>query len=156
MSYDPGNPYSSPLSQPPDPRNQVKGKVMAPAIALMVVAGLGLLGSLVNIVMAMGEPPAVDPNMPEWLQQMQQGQVGPFAIAVQSLFAVVNVVILLGGVMMLRMQSWTMSMVGTILAMVNIGTCCCVLGLPIGIWSLVVLLAPDVKAAFAAGQQSGW
>jgi hypothetical protein len=27
---------------------------------------------------------------------------------------------------------------------------CCLLGLPIGIWALVVLLKPEVKAAFTA------
>jgi hypothetical protein len=32
--------------------------------------------------------------------------------------------------------------------MINIGTCCCIIGLPAGIWSLVILLQPDVSKAF--------
>jgi hypothetical protein len=27
-------------------------------------------------------------------------------------------------------------------------SCCCILGLPVGIWSLVVLMKPEVKQAF--------
>ena len=33
-------------------------------------------------------------------------------------------------------------------AMINIGNCCCLLGLPFGIWSLVVLLKPEVAEKF--------
>ena len=27
-------------------------------------------------------------------------------------------------------------------------TCCCIAGLPVGIWALVILLKPEVKSAF--------
>ena len=38
----------------------------------------------------------------------------------------------------------------TIIAMVPCISPCCLVGLPIGIWALVVLMKPEVKAAFRA------
>lgn len=35
-----------------------------------------------------------------------------------------------------------------ILAMIPCVSPCCLLGLPLGIWALIVLLKPEVKAAF--------
>ena len=39
-------------------------------------------------------------------------------------------------------------MTATILAMIPCISPCCLLGLPVGIWSLVVLLDENVKASF--------
>jgi hypothetical protein len=148
------NPYSSPVGYggaPPGDPNAVRGKVLAPAIALIVVAGLGLLASLFNVVFALTAGPIpVDPNAPEFVRAMNQNSTGPTAAIIQSFFAVLNVVILAGGVQMARMEMRTFAIVASVLAMANIGTCCCILGLPVGIWSLVILLLPDVAAAFRA------
>jgi hypothetical protein len=153
FGFDDQNPYSSPSSSshlPPHVMEQARGKTTPPAIALLVVGTLGLLASLFNIVYASVAEPMVDPGAPAFVQEMQKGQTGPLAIGLQCLFAVVNVIILVGSVQMLRMRSWGLAMTATILAMINIGTCCCVLGLPIGIWSLVVLIDDNVKATFSA------
>ena len=150
------NPYASPGYQaggyaPGQPLN--KGKVMAPAIALLVVGGLGLALSIFSCIWSMvAPPPVVDPNAPPFVQQFMQGGVGPLALAIQGVFLVVNGLIIAGGIQMLRLRSYTLSMTSTILAMINIGNCCCLVGIPVGIWGLVILLQPDVKAAFA--QQS--
>jgi hypothetical protein len=154
MPHDPSqyNPYSSPQFGEPAPPSlaaRAKGKVMPPAIALIVVGSLGLLMSLINLVAATVMEAQVDPNAPQFLQDMQQWQTGPLAAVVQGAFAVVNIVILAGAAQMIRMRNWGLAMTSTILAMVNIGTCCCVIGLPIGIWSLVVLLNDEVKSAFS-------
>ena len=39
---------------------------------------------------------------------------------------------------------------GSVLAILNIGSCCCVLGLPVGIWSLTVLMSPDIITMYSA------
>jgi hypothetical protein len=48
---------------------------------------------------------------------------------------------------MKALEQWTMAIVASVVAMIPC-SCACILGLPIGIWSLVVLLKPEVKAAF--------
>ena len=145
------NPYESP-NDPTKPGGfdpgQVKGKVAAPAIAMMVAAVLGLAVTIFNVIFALTVTPEVDPNAPPILQNMQQNSAGPVAAAVQAGFLVVNVVILIGAIFMLRFKTWGLALAASILSMVNIGGGCCILGLPFGIWSLVILLQEDVKKAF--------
>lgn len=153
------NPYSSPMGFNPmgapggpygDP-NAVRGKVLAPAIALIVVAGLGLLASLFNVIFALTAAPIPpDPNAPEFIRALNQNTTGPTTAIIQGSFALLNVLIIAGGVQMARMEMRAFAIVASVLAMLNAGTCCCILGLPVGIWSLVILLLPDVAAAFRA------
>jgi hypothetical protein len=122
---------------------------MPPAICLIVVAVLGLMASLLNIVVAVAfEPPAPDPNAPPFMQGFQRGGFGPIAAVVHSGFLLLNLVILFGGVQMLRMKNRTLAIAASVLSMMNFGTCCCLLGLPMGIWSLIILMKEDVIEAF--------
>jgi hypothetical protein len=155
MSSDfPPNPYSSPKtpgSQFPThgPADSVKGKVLPPAIFLCIVGALGLIMSVVNVVLAFViEPQPVPPDAPDFMKGFQQGQTGPVAAAIQGFFAILNIVIIAGAVMMMKVKAKPMAFVSAIAAMINIGTCCCIIGLPAGIWSLVILLQPDVSKAF--------
>src|SRR5262245_9569407 len=56
-------------------------------------------------------------------------------------------VVTLGGVKMMQLQSRGSVMVAAIFAMLPCNFCC-LAGLPIGIWALVVLNNPEVKEAF--------
>ena len=151
------NPYASPMFGAAPNQNliqAVKGKVMPPAIFLLVVGVIGLGFSIFNVVWALvAGPPVIDPNAPELMKQIQQGGVGPFAAIMQIVFVAVNVVIILGAVQMLRFKTRPLAIAASILAMVNAGTCCCIIGLPVGIWSLVILMAKDVNAAFQTSSQ---
>ena len=64
-------------------------------------------------------------------------------------------VILFGAMKMNKLQNYGMAMAGTIAAMLPC-TLCCIIGLPLGIWSLVVLMKPEVKAAFGQGGPPGF
>jgi hypothetical protein len=50
---------------------------------------------------------------------------------------------------MKELRNWTMSVTASILAMIPCIGPCCLIGIPIGIWSLVVLMKPEVKAVFS-------
>jgi hypothetical protein len=125
--------------------------VMAPAICMMVLGGLeialAILGILLRILgiglmAAGGGPgqgqPAGDAEM---MAQMAGGVIG--SIIGISLGAL----ILTGGIMMKQLRNYGLAMTGSIVAMVPCSLCC-LLGLPLGIWSLVVLNNQDVKDAF--------
>ena len=49
-----------------------------------------------------------------------------------------------------KLESYGLVMTATILFMLPCLTpsCCCILGLPIGIWTLVIIMKPEVKSAF--------
>ena len=59
---------------------------------------------------------------------------------------------IIGGIQMLRLRSYGLALFASILAAIPCISCsaCCGLGEGIGIWALVVLLNPEVRAAFAA------
>jgi hypothetical protein len=119
--------------------------VKAPAIALLVVGILGVLVGLLYVVQAIIGRPLVGPG----------GPVNPDAAAIQQSFAWVfailsliwGAVVTLGGVKMLQLQSWGSVLVAAIFAMLPCNPCC-LLGLPFGIWTLVVLSNADVKRSF--------
>jgi hypothetical protein len=154
MSSDFGssNPYASPAFTPfqsPDPRQRVQSKVFAPACALIVVGVAGLAVSIFNFAFSFTEP-VIDPNAPEFIQGMQAGATGPLVSVIQGIFCLLNLFLILGGVQMARFRTWGLALAASIAAMINFGTCCCVVGLPVGIWSIVILLNDEVKLAFAA------
>jgi hypothetical protein len=144
------NPYASPninVSPSPEPQRRVQGRVVAPAIALMTIASVGLALSLFNVGWALTKH-EIDPRGPDIMQQVQKGAVGALAATVQGGFVLLNLLILLGGIQMFRFRTWGLAVAASGLAMVNFGSCCCLPGIPIGIWSLVILLMPEVRAAF--------
>ena len=148
--YGAPNPYSSPnFAGGPGGRPPLGAKVMAPAIALLVVGIIGIAASLFNVAFSFQEPD-VDPNAPPFLQEMQKGSAGPQAAVIQSIFVLVNAFIIFGAVQMMRLKMRVLAIAATVVAMLNIGSCCCLPGIPIGIWSIVILLMDDVKAAFDA------
>src|SRR5688572_8346951 len=51
---------------------------------------------------------------------------------------------------MKQLRNWNMSVAASIVAMIPCIGPCCIIGIPIGIWSLMTLMKPEVKAAFVA------
>lgn len=148
------NPYSSPnFAGPPGMRPPLGAKVMAPAIALLVVSVIGIGASLFNVAFSFSEPD-IDPNAPPFVQEMQKGSVGPMAAVIQGIFVLVNAFIIFGAVQMMRQKMRGVAIAASVVAMVNFGTCCCVLGIPVGIWSVIILLQDDVRAAFESSAYS--
>ena len=116
------------------------------AIALVVVGaldvlvgmllGLGLLASIANG--SFGSPGASD-------ARAAGAVVG--GIGAPVLCLAVGALVILGGVALLRLRSRTLGMGAAITAMLPI-SCCFPVGIGVGIWVLVVLGKPDVRALF--------
>jgi hypothetical protein len=145
------NPYASPVSYAPPrrQREQAPGSLLAAGMALVLVAGIGLAVSIYNFVFSFGQP-HIDPNAPEFVREIQRGAVGPVATALQGGFMMLNLFIIACAVQMMKLKSWGMGVTGSVLAMINIGSCCCAAGIPVGLWSLAVLTSPDVMTIFSA------
>lgn len=124
--------------------------VQGPAIGLIVTAALGFLGSAAGIILnlagvtmgALEGEHAQD--VPAWANMMSGG----LGIVQSILGIVLSVVILLGALKMKKLENYTFAIIATIIAMVPCISPCCLVGLPIGIWALVVLNKPEVKGAF--------
>lgn len=159
MSLDPNNPYQPTLStgnyggQGPDPAAQ--GKVQGPATGLIVTAILGFLAQGAGLIMnlmgigagAGAVPPNVPPEQAEMFQMINSFS-GGIGIVSALVALAIGVVILMGALKMKSLTSYGFAMTASILAMVPCLSPCCLVGLPIGIWAVVVLNDPVVKSAF--------
>jgi hypothetical protein len=151
-----------------------RSEVAAPAIILMVIGGIAFLLQSLNLVLILtgngqvllpgqllGQPNQQGPapfgnNPPPGAFQNpgpanQAPQLPPGFKAGMYVGATVAVLwallVLIGGLMMHNLKSLAWARTGSIAAMVPCSICC-IGGLPVGIWALVVLARPDVKRGF--------
>ncbi len=131
-----------------DAGSQVNG----PAIGLIVTAIVGFVatvfGTIWNMVAAgagMGmNQPGMTPEMERFFSMFS----GTMGIVSGIIGLVVAGVILYGALKMKKLESYGWAMTSSIIAMIPCISPCCLLGLPIGIWALVVLAKPEVKSSF--------
>lgn len=67
-----------------------------------------------------------------------------------SIPAFANLIAVLGGFSMRRLGSYGLSMFGAIASLIPMLTGCCCTGCVFGLWALLVLLRPEVRAGFVA------
>jgi len=125
-----------------DPRE----KVQTPATLLQVTAGIGIVVQLLSMTLnLLGVGLGGMTGGQEGMINMASGVVGLFFNIIGMIVAVV---IWVGASKMKRLESYSFAMTASIIAMLPCISPCCLIGLPVGIWSLVTLMAEDVKAAF--------
>lgn len=133
--------------QPPNV-SAAAGRVKGPAIALIVITALGIVGQLVSMVANMAglqsTPAGLPPEAERWVTLMSGGLGVLFTVIALA----VGGFIIYGAMRMMKLENYGMAMAVSIIAMVPCISPCCCLGLPIGIWSIVVLTSAEVKAAF--------
>lgn len=126
--------------------------VKVPAIALIVVASLGIAYYVFNclfVFFASGTSlqPQLPPNLPPAMQSFMEDARGPLAGVVSLVIAALDGFVLFGAIKMLRFQNYGLAVAAAVVAMLPC-QCCCLFGLPFGIWALVVMNRPEVKSLF--------
>lgn len=124
--------------------SSARDAVMAPAVALLVAGIIGLvsMGGL-TVLGTIG-----------WLAEdaanANAEEVAEFITGVLMFIvaALANAAIIFCAIQMQRLKSYGLALTGAILAVIPGISPCCVLGIPFGIWALVVINQPDVKNAF--------
>ena len=158
-----GVPPAAPSSPPgASPSEQVS----LPGIFLMVlgafgdlVGAMGLLQSalskgdsvqktiaeLNDTLSSLGLGNQVDQHLIEQLVRASEKTSVMFGLFGMLLSAVVFV----GGLQMRMLKMYPLALAACIIAMLPCyGWCCCIVGMPVGIWGLVLLLKPEIKNAF--------
>ncbi len=143
---DASNRYSSPMYDPPL-RNFESSRVssnplLAPAIVLLVFASLYLLMQLIGLPNQLATLKEVDTSTPEGASEYG-GQI--FAML---LMATTAVIVLAGSLHMIRLKSYRSAMTAAIVSSIPCCSPCFFLGIPFGIWAIVLLIRPDVKSRF--------
>jgi hypothetical protein len=135
--------------------SNARNQVNLPSIMLVVTGALGLAAAGFGIIQAATGTNKIDPALladlpPEQaellLRIFQSIQGGSLAIHV--LVLATSAFVIFGALKMRKLESRGLAVAASIVAMLPcLGPCCCI-GLPSGIWSLVVLMKEDVKAEF--------
>ncbi|MCZ6597206.1 MAG: hypothetical protein O7B99_06195, partial [Planctomycetota bacterium] len=119
---------------------EAQAKINGPAIGLIISGVLGLLGALISLVMHLvGSGTDMYEGMPAW--------IGGLGIVFDLLGLGLAGFVVYGGLQMRKLQGWGIGMTTAIVAMIPC-QCGCLIGLPIGIWALIVLNKAEVKQAF--------
>jgi hypothetical protein len=134
-------------------------RVKGPAIALKVTAILNIILAAWSLVRMAIFPLKMqqfnsalqqlnNPQLEQLFQKWMHMTYGPLG-AVDSLFGLgLSVLILIGAARMQSLRSYEFALTAAILAMVPCLTPCCLIGLPFGIWAVVVLSRAGVKSQF--------
>lgn len=129
-------------------------KLAVPAIAIIVMSALGILGALTMPLWQAAyldfllRIPTLPPQAQQALQEARSAGMTAGSIVQLVIGIAFNIVTLIGGIKMKSARSYGLSMASAILIMLPCAGCCCLIGLPFGIWALVVMNQAEVKAAF--------
>ena len=143
---------------PSDPQ-AVARQLKAPALLLIFFAVAGIVFAISGLFLKQFWVDAVirgieqmnlpiDANARAQLDAARNAGIGAMDVVQVVFGAAMNVVMLLGALKLMKVQSWGFALAGAILVMLPCGSFCCCLGIPLGIWIIVLLNKPEVKAAF--------
>ena len=138
FSGSPANPYSSPAFGS-SPRGN---PLQVPAIFLIVLSALFLCFLFVRVPLLLIDLQRRDLSTPAGLGEF----IGE---ACSSLIWMTWMIgILAGSICMLRLKAYSVAWTAAILAVVPICSPCFILGIPFGIWALILLRQPAVRSSF--------
>lgn len=123
--------------------------VSGPAIGLIVTGIIGILFQLVSILLrllGMGiSGVAAASGDSSGFAGLMSGVVG---LIFSIIWLLMGAVVIFGAMKMKSLQSYGLAFAGAVLAALPCTSPCCFIGLPIGIWAIVVLLNDEVKRSF--------
>ena len=127
---------------------------MAPAIALIVMGLLALLSDVYALVTILADPAQFRQQMQQMQAMMPGGGPPPFdplqaAKVVSVIFVVMSLIQIVGGVCMAMRRGYPVAIIGAVVAIVNCtNVLICIPNFAIGIWAMIVLFLPGVRAHF--------
>jgi hypothetical protein len=129
--------------------NDVRRRLQLPAICLIIV---GVLNALSGLVLILGRLVSVVKGREPMITDEDRRLGYMFAIIFFPIVSLISIaaspIIIFGGIQMLRARRYSIALWAAILALIPLTSVCCIPGIPIGIWALIVLRNPDVRAAF--------
>jgi predicted RNA-binding Zn-ribbon protein involved in translation (DUF1610 family) len=137
------NPYQSPTYASRGYQSVNEWAVKAPGIAMMAVSGISLIMTIVYFISSGMEMAAFGRAAGD---EGATIVVGVVLLVVFVIAAAVYGLMFLGGFKMFRMESWGLALTGAILMVFPCTFFC--MGIPVGIWAIVVLSLSNVRRAF--------
>jgi hypothetical protein len=136
---------------PPSMVVEPSRQVLGPSTGLLVA---GILGAILEVTFLFIE--IIGTSMEafwKWQDEIPRRYAdileGGFWITSSFVGILVAAFIIYASLKMKDLKQWGICVTASILAMIPCISPCCIVGLPIGIWCLVVLMRPEVKNAFS-------
>jgi hypothetical protein len=134
-------------------RTQAEQMVNGPAIGLIIAMVLGIALSFLGIVFHLlgvswgAPPPMMNPEAERMYRLFDQFR-GPVGVVAGVVSIAIGLFVLFGALKMQKLSNHGLAMTAAIVAMIPCFSPCCLLGLPFGIWALVVLSKPEIRSQF--------
>ena len=134
---------------------EAKSRIQGPAIGMIVVGFIDIMLQLFNLLYygaagAAGIMLALEEQKPDAMIVLGLGMLG---ICIGILGLLIGIFLVYTGFKLCKVRNYQMGRIASILLMLPLLNCC-ILGLPFGIWCLVVLNDEEVKAAFSHQEQN--
>ena len=152
------NPFAASVHQsqqkPVLPVQDMKSRILAPGVALLVVGILGFLamaGTFSMVLISFAFNPAIlEPQGIELSEEEKQIQSTMLFITIgyYGVSALAQIPVILGGIGMIRCKWKSMVYFGSIISVIPCCSSFFVIGIPFGIWALVVMSDSNVRASF--------
>jgi hypothetical protein len=133
-----------PLVTTPVASDQVSG----PSVGLLITGILGAALSLLGFVGSLFETGIESIKTHEIIGGYTRIAQGAAGVAFCFVGLLAAGFIIYASLKMKALTQWGLCVAASIIAMIPCISPCCIVGLPIGIWCLVVLTKPEVKTAF--------
>ena len=142
---------SNPFAETPDPdpyvpptptSAQAANPLLPPGICLLVLSLGYLLLVVISLPTQISDISSTDTSTPEGLGEA----IGQAGFVIQAFLF--QSVVVYGAIGMIRLKSFSAVFCAAIISVVPCCSPCLVLGIPFGIWAIVLLLKPEVKASF--------
>ena len=138
---------------PGDPRMDALNQANGPAIGLMILGGIDIAQSVLGLLVDLG---VVSWGLSNRMNLGQAGGVPQWVLGMSGLIAgivrlfqlSVGIYLIYGGQKMKKLESRSACLTAGVLAVLPCLSPCCFIGIPVGIWALVILNQPAVKEQF--------
>jgi hypothetical protein len=134
-------------------RTRAVQMVNGPAIGLISAMVLGIALSALGIVFHLlgvnwGQPPPTMNPEAERMYHLFHQFSGTLGVVAGVISIAIGLFVLFGTLKMQKLTHRGLAIAAAIVAMIPCFSPCCLLGLPFGIWALVVLSKPEVRSQF--------
>ncbi len=123
-------------------------QVSAPSVGLLITGILGGVLSFMGLIASLFETGIESIKTHDFFGGYARIAEGAAGVAFCFVGLLVAGFIIYASLKMKELTQWSLCIAASIIAMIPCISPCCIVGLPIGIWCLVVLTKPEVKTAF--------
>ncbi len=129
---------------------RIKDRVYGPSVGLIVAGVMSGLSGLAQLLLAsrrsMYGIEALYYRDESYRMGYRLGYISSLVAAFLSL--ILAPVIIYGASRMMKLTNFKLSRAAAVLALIPCTSCCFLVGIPMGIWALIVLNKPEIRQAF--------